>query len=225
MKLNEYIDTTFPGLILKPSLYDQWDKCIHFEFAKGLYQIKEETDELNPEYFQTVYNQAITLFNELFSDEDKLFLVTNIYQYMDYRRVSKRKLKVYRHYIKNKDVRFQLKQKTLPYMFDDEEEADEMCTSQLSLKCRTQDLHSPLLIKAICNQDFPSLKPRLHNSYGFYYPTIFFINVTRNVILYIYDDRGCEVLASDIETIRPIYEKYNNWIDEYSRDEINLRFK
>ena len=45
------------------------------------------------------------------------------------------------------------------------------------------------------------------------------------MIFYIYDDRGCEVIASDIETIRPIYEKYVDWIDEYCREEIDQRFK
>ncbi len=225
MELRDYINTNFPGLILKPSLYYQWNKSIHFDLAKGLYQLKEETDELNPDYFNTVYDQAISLFNDLFSDEDKILLVTNIYQYKDYRRSSKRKIKVYSHYIKNKDVRFHLKQETLPYMFDDEEDADEMCTTQFSLECRKQDIEYPLLIKAICNQDFPLLKPRLHNPYGSYEPDVFFINVTRDVIFYIYDDRGCEVIGSDIEKIRPLYEKYADWIDEYSREEIDNHFK
>ena len=37
--------------------------------------------------------------------------------------------------------------------------------------------------------------------------------------------RGCEVIASDLETIRPIYEKYGDRIDEYCREEIEHRFK
>jgi Domain of unknown function (DUF3885) len=45
------------------------------------------------------------------------------------------------------------------------------------------------------------------------------------VILYIYDDRGCEVSASDIEMIRSIYEKYEDWLDEDCREEIEQRFK
>ena len=62
----------------------QWNKSIHFELAKGLYQLKDENDELNPDYFITVYDQAIPLFNDLFSDEDKILLVTNVYQHKDY---------------------------------------------------------------------------------------------------------------------------------------------
>lgn len=225
MEIKEYIKTTFPGLILKPSLYSQWNKGIHFELAKGLYQLKEKTDELNPDYFNAVYDQAITLFNDLFSADDQIFLVTNMYRYRNYKKRSRRKFKVYLHYIKSKDVRLRLTQETLPYMFDDEEELEEKCTSQFSIQCHKQDVRYSTLIKAICNQDFPPAKPRIHNPYNLYEPDVFFINATRNVIFYIYDDRGCEVIASDMETIRPIYEKYADWIDEYCREEIDQRFK
>ena len=110
-------------------------------------------------------------------------------------------------------------------MFDDEEEAGDYCTSQFSLECRKRDISYRLLMKAICNQDFPSLKPRLSNPYYRNDPDVFFINVTKNVILYIYDDRGAKVIASDFETIRPIYEKYGDMIDEYCREEIEDHFK
>lgn len=214
MLLKHYVNENFPGLVLKPSLYYQWDKRIHFELAKGLYQLNDQSDELNPIYFQTVYKQALTLFHELFSDDDELFLVANIYQHKNYKKRSKRKIKIFLHYIKNKDILFQLKQETLPYIFDDEDDAEEKCTTQFYLQCRKNDIRYPLLIKAITHQDFASLKPRLQNPYGLYAPDVFFINCSKNIVYFIYDDRGCEVIAKDYETIRPIYEKHCDWIDE-----------
>ena len=225
MELRDYINTNFHGLALKPSLYYQWNNSIQFELAKGLYQLQDDTYKLNQDYFKKVYDQAISLFNELFFDEDKILLVTNVYQHKDYIRRSKRKIKVYSHYIKSKSVRCHLKQEILPYMFDDEEDVGDYCTSQFSLECHKRDISHRLLIKAICNQDFPPLKPRLSNLYYSNNPDVFFINVTKNVILYIYDDRGAEVIASDLETIRPIYEKYGDLIDEYCREEIEQQFK
>lgn len=222
-KLNDYLDSNYPGLILKPSLYYQWRKGIHFDLAKDLYQLKNDTDGLNPEYFNTVYKQATELFQALFSPEDKLFLVTNIYQNRDFIRRSKKKIKVYRHYIKDKDARLRLRQQILPFMFEDDD-IENKFTSQFFLECRKEDIRYSFLIKAICNQDFPSLKPRLLNPYGLYEPDVFFVNITKNVIFYIYDDRGCEVIASDLDTIRPIYERFNDWIDDYCREEIDLRF-
>jgi len=222
--IRKYLHATFPGLILQPSLYHQWDIGIHFKLSEDLYQFQSETTELNFKYFNQVYNQAISLFNDIFSNDDELFLVTNLYQRKDYGRSSKRKMKTYHHYIKDKSVRYNLMQETLPYIFDDEEDTEENSTSQFSLKCCKQDIRYILLIKAICNQDFPPLKPRLHNPNGLYELDVFFINVTKNVILYIYDDRGCEVIARDIEMIRPLYEKYAILIDEYDRKEVEQKF-
>ncbi|MGG0718165.1 DUF3885 domain-containing protein [Robertmurraya massiliosenegalensis] len=224
MNLRDYIDSHFPGLVLRPSLYHQWDHSIHFELAKELYQFKSGTDKLNAEYFEQAYQQTLSLFNEIFLPNDMIFLVTNVYQIKNYVRRSRR-LKVYHHYIRNNHVRSHLKQEALPYMFDGEEDAEDNCTSQFSLQCRKQDIRYPLLLKAISHRDFRRLKPRLHNPYGLYEPDVFFINVTRNIIFYIYDDRGCEVIARDLETIRPLYDKYGDWIDEYCREEIDQRFK
>ena len=37
MDLDEYLNTFFPGLILKPSLYHQWDIGLHFELGEDIY--------------------------------------------------------------------------------------------------------------------------------------------------------------------------------------------
>ncbi|WP_232334284.1 DUF3885 domain-containing protein [Oceanobacillus sp. AG] len=68
------------------------------------------------------------------------------------------------------------------------------------------------------------MKPRIHNPFNLDAPDIFFINTTRNIIFYIYDDRGCKVIARNSEAIRPIYEKYADWMDESYREEINQHF-
>ena len=220
MELKKYIQTNFPGLTLKPNLSSGWKPSLHLELAKGLYPFKEGSDELNPVYFHTVYQQATSLFHDLFSAEDEILLVTNSYRYRRSRRKSRR-LGVYLHYIKSKDVRLRLTQATLPYMFADDEEKEETCTSQFSLQCRKQAIRYPALIKAICNKDFPPLKPSIHNPSNLEKPDIFFINTTRNIIFYLYDDRGCEVIARDREAIHPIYEKYADWMDESDREALD----
>lgn len=54
---------------------------------------------------------------------------------------------------------------------------------------------------------------------------IYFINLTKKVIYHLYDDRGCDILAADKETIRFLYEEYNDWILDYDRDEIDTLFR
>jgi hypothetical protein len=219
IEIGQYLNNTFPGLVLAPSLYHQWDIGIHFALGSGIYQFKDD-GSLNLEMFDRVYSQALSIFNELFLNSDEIYLVTNVYQHK-FDEARKKRIKVYDRYIKSKDLKFHLRQETLPYVFDDEE-AEDYYTSRFSLKCHKQDFKYSLLIKAACNEDFP-LKPKLGCRVG--YPDVFFINVTKDVIFFIYDDRGCEVIAANIETIYPLYEKYGDWIDEYSREEIDQRFK
>lgn len=223
MELKEYLNINFPSLILKPSLYYQWDIGIHFELGNEIYQFTSEKGQINLNRFEQVYSQALSIFNDLFSLHDEIILVTNVYQYKTSKNRGQR-IKVYDRYIKDKDLKFRLKQETLPYVFGEEEDADEYSTSQFYLRCRKQDIRYTLLIKAACNEDFP-LKPKLGRTEGSYYPDLFFVNVTKNLIFFIYDDRGCEVIASDKESIRSTYEKYYHLVDENYRTEINRLFK
>ena len=41
----------------------------------------------------------------------------------------------------------------------------------------------------------------------------------------IYDDRGCDIWANSLETLRPIYHKLNSWILDYNRPAIDQMFK
>ncbi|MBD8014590.1 DUF3885 domain-containing protein [Planococcus wigleyi] len=221
MNLQDYLHTTFPGLVLRPSLYLQWKIGIHFELGLGIYQF-EEGDKLNMHRFENAYKQTLAIFNDLFSEEDELVLVTNVYHQKNANGRTK-PFKVYKNGVKNKKLTLQLKLNTLPYVFDEEEEADDYYTAQYQLKCKKHDLRYHQLIQAACNEDFP-LKPKFRREKGMYYPDTFFINLTKNTIFFIYDDRGCEVIAADKETLRPLYEKYAEWLYEYNRDDMKQLF-
>ena len=87
------MEISFPGVELKPSLYHQWDKGLHFELAESLSPFKNDLDELNPEYFRLVYNRATAILNDLFASEDEVFLVTKLYHRKDSKRGSSTKMK------------------------------------------------------------------------------------------------------------------------------------
>ncbi|MED4078293.1 hypothetical protein P4645_18950, partial [Lysinibacillus fusiformis] len=157
--VEQYLNKTFPGLTLTPSLYQQWDIGIHVEFGAGFYQWKDN-GRLNLARFHYVYHQALAIFNEIFSYSDEILLVTNVYQYKP-AEGKKKRIKVYDRYIKNKQLKYHLKQQTLPYVWDDED----VYISRFSLKCRKQDIHYVLLIKAACNEDF-RLKPKFGTGYS-----------------------------------------------------------
>jgi len=46
----------------------------------------------------------------------------------------------------------------------------------------------------------------------------------QKTIIHVYDDRGCDLLATSPETIRNMYETYNDWILDYDKPEIDKVF-
>ena len=57
------------------------------------------------------------------------------------------------------------------------------------------------------------------------YPDVFLINATKDIVMFMYDDRGCEVIAKNKEIIRDLYKKYKEWIPDYERESIDNLFK
>lgn len=219
MQLKEYMNQTFPGVTLVPYIYFQWETHLHFDFGKDKYQNVEGTDDLNMEYLSQLYTCNKYLFEDIFSKEDTVFLVTNVYRFKQENIKNPQKINVYNRFIKKRDLKFHIGQETLPFLFEDEE-ADLYCTYQFSLKCFAEDIKYEPLIQAANHEDFPDLRPRLGRKKEISYPDVFFINVTKDIIMFIYDDRGCEVIAKNKEMIRHLYEKYKEWIPDYERESI-----
>lgn len=215
MKIVDYLNEKFPTVVLVPSVYYQWDIGIHFSLGEGIYQFKEN-GELNLEMFSTVYKQTSKIFDELFDQNDDLILVTNNYKWKKQQQTTK--LKVYQPNLRDKNILKKLQSKTYPYPFEeDEKENYEM--QQFSLQCKVSDINLEGLLKASLNEDFPPMKPRFGCD-SVYYPDVFFVNTTKDIIFFVYDDRGCEVIALTAEKLRPLYEKHYDWVDEVDRERI-----
>ncbi|MEG7863740.1 DUF3885 domain-containing protein [Bacillus paranthracis] len=99
------------------------------------------------------------------------------------------------------------------------------CTYQFSLKYFAGDIKYKRLIKAANHEDLPGLYPRLGRKKEISYPDVFLINATKDIIMFMHDDRGSEVISKNKETIRNLYEKYKEWIPDYKRESIDKLFK
>ena len=188
----------FPGVTLVPHIYIEWENHMHFYLGKGLYV--ERTDDVNMEYFTQFYTYDKYLFENIFSKEDEVFLVTNVYRFKKENVKNPQKINVYNSFIKKRDLNFKLRQETLPFLFEDEE-ADLYCTYQFSLKCFASDIKYNQLIQVANHEDFPGFYPRLDAKKEISYPDVFLIYATKDIIMCIYDDRGCKVIAKNKETI------------------------
>jgi len=53
---------------------------------------------------------------------------------------------------------------------------------------------------------------------------VYFMNAYDFVLFHLYDDRGADLVAADKDLLRPIFERFNKWILDYDREQINKTF-
>nr|WP_315363603.1 DUF3885 domain-containing protein [Cytobacillus firmus] len=154
-------------------------------------------------------------------------LITDIHCEKNDDFLQKRPTKVYQKYVKSKEVAIKLQHGMLPNVFLEDEDGDdyaEMVTHRFVLTCLKNDIRYNQMLSAISYEDFPHptqiLKGFPRNGID-----IYFVNVTKKMIFHLYDDRGCDVIASNKEDLRPLYEEYNEWILDYDREQIDQLFK
>ncbi|WDL93857.1 DUF3885 domain-containing protein [Bacillus sp. HNR-4] len=212
MRLKEYMLETFPNLELRPPLFYNGDIGIRFKLGVN-YDCTNIYE--NCPYLEGVYNRAITLFQSLHSKTDDMYIVVDVNDYAD-GETFKHKLNIFSKYVKEKSDLFKLQKNTIPYVFPEDDEDGLYKTHRYTLKCKVSNLKYIPMIKAICNQDM-GIKPRIFHM-------VYFININKNTIFHIYDDRGCDVLATSPSTIRNMYHTYNDWVLEYDRNKIDKVF-
>ncbi len=212
MRLKEYMLATFPNLELRPPLFYNGDMGIRFKLGVN-YDCTNIYE--NCPYLEGVYNRAITLFQFLHSKTDDMYIVVDVNDYAD-GETFKYKLNIFSRYVKEKSDLFKLQKNTILYVFPEDDEDGLYKTHRFTLKCKVSDLKYIPMLKAICNQDM-GIKPSIFHR-------VYFINVNKNTIFHIYDDRGCDVLATSPNTIRDMYHTYNDWILDYDRNKIDKVF-
>jgi len=213
MNLADFMNENFSNLELKVPLFYNWEIGIRFEL--GVNYDRENNKENSP-YLQGVYHRAINLFESLHPQDDEIFMVANVNDYGDGATFN-RKLQIFSRYVQEKSILKQLKHVTLPYVYLEDDEDGKYKTHRFILKCKTSDIKYIPLLKAICNNDM-GIKPSIHHD-------VFFINIKNKTVFHVYDDRGCDLVASSSETIKGIYNKYNDWILGYDRNKIDQIFK
>lgn len=212
MLLEKYMQGNFPNLELRPPLFYNWEIGIRFELGvdyNSTYAYK------NSPYLKGVYKRAITLFEALHSPNDDIYLVMDVNDFAD-GKTSKRKLNIFSKYVKEKAVLSKVQKNTIPYIFPEDNLGGKYRTHRLILKCKITDFEYKPMLKAICNQDM-GIKPSISHR-------VYFINRNKNTIFHVYDDRGCDLLATTPETIRDMYEDYVDWILDYDRERIDKVF-
>ncbi len=53
---------------------------------------------------------------------------------------------------------------------------------------------------------------------------VYLLDPTAKIIMHMYDDRGLDIIASHIEAIRTLYERFDDWVLDNQRHRVAFRF-
>lgn len=208
--LNDFMDKQFPGLLLRKPLLYSWDIGIRFELGDPELDISQKE-----RYLREAGDRAVHLYRLLHREGDELLVVTNAH-FLDRPRRHEWKLNVYRRRVNDYRILRKLSQVAIPYIYADGEDDENVETHRFVLECRGRDLRSEHLIRSLCNTDF-DIKPSIKHD-------VYVINKTTGTIFHVYDDRGCDVIATSQDALREVYTACNDWILEYDRQRIEAVF-
>ncbi|MEK4425989.1 DUF3885 domain-containing protein [Solibacillus sp. FSL K6-1523] len=213
MLINDYINENFPNFNLRPPVFYNWDTGIRFELGVG-WDRKHHYE--NSPYVQGVNKRAVTLFEALHLQNEEIFVVVDVHDFGDGKPYEHKK-RIMSPYVYEKSILYKLKHAEMPYIFLEDDEDEKYKTHRFSLKCKPSDINYRSLLKAVCNKDLGFQPSTFHR--------VYFLNIKKKTIFHVYDDRGCDLLATCPEAIRDIYNTYNDWILDYDRDGIDKVFK
>jgi hypothetical protein len=201
----------FKGLRLRKPLFYGWNTGLRFD-------LQIENTNTN-EYFEEVDRRASTIFQTVFDSSDKIFVIFMDYKYR--RQKIRNSNFVFRQIdnLKKTDVDYTKERQT----YQPNERLD--IRNVAIIKTLVERVNFRSILTAIGNSDFPERKPRLEISSVFSAKEVYFINIDKKLIFNMYDDRGLDLIAAEVETLRPIYEKHNDWLLEYDRKKIDNMFE
>ncbi|MFD1929673.1 hypothetical protein ACFSFY_16660 [Sporosarcina siberiensis] len=190
MNVSDYLANNFPENVLRGSLITDWPAKLHFDLAKGIYQFNAD-GTYNEEMFQVANQEAMNVINEMIDEEDELFFVINVYWKRSYE-----KTRILTNYFTNKQVIFKATSEQFPMLSE-----DEPAFTRISVPCRKSDIKLKKLVEAIGNEDFNNRTPRFIRTSKNRYPEVYLVNRTKDLFVYMYDDRGIEVVYKEFEMI------------------------
>lgn len=207
-KHNQFLSDNFPGLNIKKPLFYNWELSLRFDLQK---KNLSPNSPWKKEYFNEVYHRAETLFNFCFqnSKENVLLIVQqiewedSIIEEDDY--ILKQ--------ISNFDNSLMGKER-IENLYEAEDMFDNW--NRAMYQTTLDKINFKNLIHGICNTDFPDRKPHIDNE-------LYLINLNEKIIFHIYDDRGLDVLMTDKNKLKILYDKHPSWILEHDREAIIKR--
>ncbi len=204
----------FPTLKIARPLFYNWPIGLRFEIGPSNLGVWDSSKNgvLNEKYFSQALERAIQLFESIFSFHDEC---TVIYQQFSDGRQKIRKSNFLFRQIENIDEG-KVKFKNIRNIYNLNYKSH--CWRRVTISnILTSHINYKNILAALINTDFPPRRPRTYGEY-------FFIHNAKDIILNLYDDRGMDVIATDVGALQELYKKYNGWILDYDKPHIEKIF-
>jgi len=206
-ELRTYLDTNFNGIKLLQPLF--------FNDIPGLrFDLQDTTFETgNRNYFIEVVKRMDRIHYATISDSDVIMLLYQKYAF------KRRKIRLGNYLFKQinhstANIEFRRNNQSITGKYgDDLSPSDGSC--QVIIKDKACNINFHNLYVAVSHMDF-GVEPYLTNTDG----ELFIVNLTRNTITLMYDDRGCDIISLDASLLKSYYNALSNLILEPNRPQI-----
>lgn len=200
-KLGNFLRDNFNDLKLVRPLFYNHPFGIRFD-------LQTDTDN-DPQYFKNVLDRATAVFKEAFESKDKVLVV--VQQATFNRSKIRKKSYLFKQLNNPKEIDWQKLYRPYPIEWHIEK------WNRAIVETTIENINYSNILEALGYQDFPGLGKAISAE-------VYFINLDKKLIFNMYDDRGCDVIASDKNSISPIYKKLNHLILDYDRKQIDAVF-
>jgi len=199
--LNLFLRKAFCGLAIKKPLFYNWPIGLRFDLQTSV----EE------EYFAEVVHRAVTLFEEVFGLNEKIILICQAGRF----KRDKIRFSNYCFQQINNLIRSEISYEKLRNLYD----PNWVCEyyNRAILEAEVKRISYKNIVTAIANSDYYDRRPRIDLE-------VYFISLEREIIFNMYDNRGLNIIAANAQTVTHLYHKYNAWLLDYDREQMDNVF-
>jgi hypothetical protein len=206
-QLTSYLNAHFSGIKLKQPLF--------FSGVPGLrFDLQEEyADKSSDAYFDEVVRRMGEIHDVTISPVDDILILYQTYTF------KRRKIRKYNYLFKQFEANtasIQFKRnKTIIYEDGPYCKADKSC--QVIISDKAENINFSHIYLSIANMDF-NRKPFIKGE-------LYVVNLTKQTVTLMYDDRGCDLISPNADLLKGYYKNLTKLILEVNRPGIIQRLQ
>lgn len=204
-QLRDILANHFNGLKLTQPLFFNEIPAIRFELQPRLFDTGDD------EYMLEVAERINRISSFVISNDDEMLLYYNFYSWRK-RKIRKRGY-LFNQLRSSSKLQYQFRKRNHPTYNHGFHKAEGAC--QLIIKDKACNINFKNIFTGIANNDF-FIKPRIEGE-------LYIVNESKKCILFMYDDRGCDLVSYNVPFLRKVYDEFSEVVLEVNREDIKRR--